>query len=101
MYVFKLYRGDVYICINQQFIRDVYLVFMFFGFEFINCYNYLNIFFKLLVFDIEKKKKRIIILSVFMVFIQIKIYYKYQLINLVCLNSFEYELFIKMIINYF
>lgn len=47
---------------------------MFFGFEFINCYNYLNIFFKLLVFDIEKKKKRIIILSVFMDFIFILIF---------------------------
>lgn len=25
MYVFKLYRGDVLVCTNQQSIRDVYL----------------------------------------------------------------------------
>lgn len=73
MYVFKLYRGDVHICTNQQSIRDVYLVFMSLGPESINCHNHPNTFFKSPVPDTEKKKKRIIILSVFTALILISI----------------------------
>lgn len=58
MYVFKLYRGDVHICTNQQSIRDVYLVFMSLGPESINCHNHPNTFFKSPVPDTEKKKKK-------------------------------------------
>lgn len=50
---------------TEEMYIDVYLVFMSLGPESINCHNHPNTFFKSQVPDTEKKKKRIIILSVF------------------------------------
>lgn len=60
------YTEEMYIYVPiSSLIRDVYLVFMSLGPESINCHNHPNTFFKSPVPDTEKKKKRIIILSVF------------------------------------
>lgn len=60
------YTEEMYIYVPISSLSGtLYLVFMSLGPESINCHNHPNTFFKSPVPDTEKKKKRIIILSVF------------------------------------